>query len=102
MTEIFVARIRKITNLILTSSIISLLFISILPCFAEDIDGEIFYYNIEVVKNNNLSLFDTLNIIVICNWILVIFALLSFIGIILIISKKQRIQLCMVSHPGVE
>jgi len=92
MTKIFVARIRKITNLILVSSIVSLTLVSILPCFAEDINGEILYYNIEAVKNSNnpdiQALSNTLDLIVICNWILILFSILSFIGLILIVSKK--------------
>jgi len=93
MTKIFVERVRKITILIFLSSLISLIFISILPCFAiEDIEGNIIYYNIESIKNSDdkeiKTLFETLNLIVISNWVLIIFTLLSFIGTILIISNK--------------
>ncbi len=88
MTKIFVPRVRKITNLILVSSIISLTLISILPCFAEDITGEILYYNIDAIKNNNNILFDSLNMIVICNWMLILFSILSLIGLMLIVSNK--------------
>ncbi|MDH7517334.1 MAG: hypothetical protein QHH19_03220 [Candidatus Thermoplasmatota archaeon] len=88
MTEIFVARIRKITSLILISSIVSLTLISILPCFAEDIAGEVLYYNIDAIKNKNHTLLYNLNLIVICNWILIVFSLLSLTGTLLIVSKK--------------
>jgi len=92
MTKIFVSRVRTITKLILVSSIFSLTLISVLPIFSEDINGELFYYDLEGIKNSVdidiQVLYDSLNLMVICNWILILFSILAFIGLMLIISNK--------------
>lgn len=91
----FAKRARKITSLIIVSSIIGLSLPSFLPWISEtksDLEGGTQVLNIEMMKKSDnvqiKSLAEKLQLISICFWLIVIFGLLSFVGIIVYISGK--------------
>ena len=97
MNWIFATRIRKITSLIATLSIISITFLAIFPCISvtESTDsGEIvIVYNLAMMEKNAnsqiiLDLAGDLEITMIFLWVVTIFAIVSFAGIILYVSEK--------------
>jgi ribosomal protein S27E len=97
MSWIFATRIRKITNLIATLSIISITFLALFPCISvtESTDsGEIVtVYNLAMMEKNTnsqiiLNLAGDLDITMLFLWVVTIFAIVSFVGIILYVSEK--------------
>ena len=97
MNWVYTTRIRKITNLIAALNIISLTLIALFPCISvtESTDsGEIVtVYNLarmEKLGNSQiiLDLTGDLELIMIFLWIVTIFSIVSFIGIILYVSEK--------------
>jgi ribosomal protein S27E len=97
MNWIYATRIRKITNLIAALSIISLTFIALFPCVSvtESTDsGEIVtiydFARMEKLGNSQviLDLAADLGLIMTFLWIITIFGIVSFIGIILYVSEK--------------
>jgi len=97
MTMVFVKQVRKITGLILISSVIGLVLMSFLPWVTvteTDSNDQVnhVYYNLEMIKKSNdpqiNSIENYLNMVSILFWIIIIISLLSYVGIILHVSKK--------------
>ena len=98
MTLVFTARVKKITSLIIVVGIVGLTLISLLPWISvtKTISQNITkttYHNIASMENSNVSqiksLAEDIRLINICFWMLIVFGLLSFVGMILLASGKQ-------------
>ena len=90
----FIMRARKITSLIVVSSIIGLSLVSLLPWISDEnssADGAVYLNMGAIEKSNNeqiKGLANDLGLINTCFWLVIIFGLLSFVGITIYVSGK--------------
>ena len=91
--ELFIKRLKKTTDVVLISSIISLVMLSLLPWVTvTETDSEAVYYNLDMLVKtedtqlNNIAKY--LNAVSIIFWVVILFCLVAYIGTIIYTSKK--------------
>ncbi len=96
MNQILVKRVRKITSLIIVSSIFGLCLLSLLPLISikSNSADNAEYLNLDAMEKSDdeqiYNLANSLRLINTCFWIVIIIGLFSLIGIIINISEKKQ------------
>ncbi len=96
MKAVFLKRIRKATLLILMFSITALMLTSFFPIVKQKISNEspqYLYYSKDTLNENDNDLSNIsnqLNIISLLLWLIIVFGIVIFLGMIIAISKKNK------------